>query len=234
MIINGPLIEANFLRRVTRFSALVRIGQKEELVYVPNSGRMRELLVRGNRVLLQRQDAPHRKTKYDMIMVRLGRKLVSMDSRVPAKLIREAIDQDQLPEFKDYEHIIPEARYGHSRLDLLLTRDQVDRGQERCYIEVKSVTLVQGTTGRFPDAPTARGTRHLKELIRIKKSGARAAVIFVIQRVDAHQFEPNDERDPEFGLTLRQAVKKGVESYAYSCHVSPESILLKMKVPVLL
>ena len=227
MRIEGPFVEATFLRRMTRFSALVHIGQKEKLVYVPNSGRMRELLLQGTTVLVQKRHARHRKTKYDMTIVRLGQNLVSIDSRIPTKLIAEAVQQGQLSEFREFSHIREEVQFGHSRLDLLLSGDQ-----DRCYMEVKSVTLVQGTTGRFPDAPTIRGTRHLDELIRAKRTGARAAIIFVIQRDDATCFAPNDETDPEFALKLREAVKRGVEAYAYTCHISPKSLILKEKVPV--
>lgn len=149
--------------------------------------------------------------------------------RVPGKLVKEAIERAQLPEFDGYDRIVSEVPYGESRLDLHLSR-----GPDACFIEVKSVTLVEGETGRFPDAPTLRGKRHLEELIRIKRNGIRAAILFVVQREDATGFTPNDRTDPQFGSTLRAAAQQGVEAYAYACRVLKRDIRLKSPLPIIL
>lgn len=246
MNIGKKLIEATFLQRKTRFSVLVEvkgertlafrrsIGAKEALAYLPNSGRLRELLMAGRKVLLSKVGIrssllkkDHRKTRYDLEMVRLGKKLMSIDARLPNKLFQEALEARVLRDFASYRKVDREPFYGQSRLDFLLYGQGVP-----CYVEVKSVTLVRDGLALCPDAPTLRGRRHLEELIRAKEEGYRAAVVFIVQRSDALTFSPNDETDPSFGDTLRRAVARGVEACAYSCEVSVRAIRLRSKVAV--
>ena len=215
------LVEARFLQRVNRFAATVDLAGDETLVHVANSGRMRELLVTGRRVLLRSVAGDHRKTAFDLAMVDLGHALASADARLPNRLVYEAIRDGRLPQFAEYDETRPEVIYGESRLDLAL------RGPTgACYVETKSVTLVEGGAGLFPDAPTTRGRKHMISLARAVADGHRAAVVFVVQREDADAFAPNDMADPEFGRTLRESLDRGVEAYAYRCRVTEEEIVL--------
>ena len=221
------LVEARFLRRLNRFAALVDIRGEERLIHVANSGRMRELLVEGHRVLLKPVAGDHRKTGFDLSLVDLGHTLASADARLPNTLVHEALNEGRLPQFAGYEHVTREVTYGESRLDMAL------RGPEgTCFVETKSVTLVVDAVGLFPDAPTTRGTKHVGSLLKATREGHRAAVIFVVQRGDAQALAPNDPADPEFGVALRGAVDQGVEVYAYGCRVTMEEIVLDRRLPV--
>jgi sugar fermentation stimulation protein A len=226
-----PLLKASFLTRENRFRTRVCLDGEELPAHLPNSGRLSELLWPGQTVLLSVEKAAHRLTDYDLLMVQLPHALVSVDARLPNTLFAEAIGRGALPEFAGLKVASPEFRYGESRLDFLL---EADGGRASCLVEVKSVTLVQGGVGRFPDAVTERGRRHLRELRHARRQGWRAAVVFVLQRQDAEAFGPHDESDPRFGETLREVVQDGVEAYAYNCRVSPEEVVLNERVPVLL
>lgn len=219
--------EAILLSRLNRFSALVEREGKREAAYLPNSGRMAELLVPGRRVFLWERASPQRRTRYDLALVALDNLLVSVDSRMPAEILYEALQSRALPPFRDYSSVQREFRIGESRLDFLLTE-----GNRRCLLEAKSVTLVRQGRALFPDAPTLRGRRHLGELIRARKQGWEAAVVFIIQREDASVFAPNDATDPPFGALLRQAREEGVAVYAYSCHVSIRGLSLAGEMPL--
>lgn len=229
MQIKGKLVEGIFLERVNRFAAFVEIDGKKELVHVTNSGRMRELLQEGVVVVLSRQESKNRKTAYDLIMVKYQGKLVSIDSKIPNQLFYYLWQTRALRDFSSYPECFAEVNYRRSRLDFLL-RD----GQDKCLIELKSVTLVNEGRALFPDAPTERGKKHLEDLIKAKEEGIRAVVIFIIQREDGIFFSPHDEMDKGFSKALRQAGEKGVEIQVYSCHVTKESISLKEQLPVIL
>ncbi len=228
MRICGEKEEAIFLERATRFSASVMLRGKEELAYLPNSGRLGELLTRGRRVILEERGSPHRKTRYDLIMACLEQRLVSVDARLPGGLVYEALLRGALPQFRGHSYVRREATYGQSRLDFLLG------SVPPCLLEVKSVTLVRGGVAMFPDAPTARGRRHLRTLTEAKREGYRAVLLFVIQRDDADRFSPNDEADPEFGSTLREAALSQVDVRANICTVTKEEVQLARAVPVCL
>ncbi len=227
MKLHPQLVEAHFLTRLNRFAALVEMEGREVMVHIANSGRMRELLEPGRRLLLTPAPGEHRKTRFDLSLVDLGTTLVSADTRLPNGLVAEALAAGRLPQFIEYPELRREVRYGDSRLDLLL-----DGPGGRCYGEVKSVTLVVDGIGLFPDAPTVRGVKHLKELSRAVAEGHRAAVVFVVQRADAVAMSPNDAADPAFGAALRAAQAAGVEIYAYNCAVSPSEIRLASPLPI--
>lgn len=225
MKIEGPLIEGVFLQRDNRFRATVEVAGQTVKAHVPNSGRLRELFAPGQRVLLAPQSAPHRITEYDLVMVDLNGRLVSMDARWPSRLFREAITAGRLAPFVGYTAIQSEVTFGGSRLDFRL-----DGPAGACYVEVKSVTLVEEGIGLFPDAPTTRGRRHVRELMKVVAQGYRAAVVFVIQRDDAHSFAPHDTTDPDFGRALREAITAGVEVYAFRCRVTREEVAIEAPV----
>ena len=220
--LDSNLVEGRFLERLNRFAALVEVAGAPSLVHVANSGRMRELLAAGNRVLLKPiTGAAHRKTRFDLALVDLGWTLASADARLPNALVTEALREGRLPQFRDYPQLRQEVVFGESRLDLRL-----DGPAGTCYIETKSVTLVNDGVGLFPDAPTIRGVKHLGSLGQAVAAGHRAAVVFVVQRADAQAFAPNDAADPAFGAALRQAVESDVEALAYRCRVTEQEIVL--------
>ena len=225
-----PLVEGRFIKRLNRFAALVDVDKREYMAHVPNSGRMHELLVPGFRVLLiPAPEGTTRKTAFDLALVDIGHTLSSADARLPNKLVAEAIREGRLPQFAEYPHVRPESTFGESRLDFFL-----EGPEGSCYVETKSVTLVEDGVGLFPDAPTLRGVKHLHSLMAAMDAGHRAGVMFVIQRADADAFAPHDTADPLLGETLRAAMARGVEVWAYRCRVDERSIALSDEIPVLL
>jgi sugar fermentation stimulation protein A len=224
--IRDPLIEAKFLRRLNRFTVQVSTNHETQ-AYLPNPGRLRELLTPGATLLLARRELENRKTSYDTIAVQHNNLWVCIDSRIPNHLIHQALLEKQLKEFRNYTEIRPEYSYGASRIDFLLT------GAERALLEVKGCTLVRGRTALFPDAPTKRGTKHLTELISAHSQGFRACMFFLIQRPDADYFAPNDETDPDFAATLRTAQTAGVEIITYTSTFQRSRITLNRRIPVL-
>ena len=225
--IEGRTLRGFFRERPNRFLALVRINDRIVPSFLPNTGRMHELLTLGAEVVLREVLKENRKTDYDLIGVFCDGQLVSIDSRVPNKLVLEALRNKDMEELSEYDTITPEYSYGHTRFDFLLANEH-----EKCLLEVKSCTLVKDGVALFPDAKTERGTKHVRDLIKAGREGYRACVLFIVQRTDAHMFAPNDETDPEFGKALRDAAVKGVEVYAYSSEFSEKKITLRGKVEV--
>jgi sugar fermentation stimulation protein A len=195
--------------------------------YLPNPGRMRELLIPGAKVVLREVAGTRRKTQHDLIAIYYGRTVVTIDSRVPNTLILEALKEGGLEEFTQYTRIKPEFTYGPSRIDFLLSNDV-----ENCLLEVKSCTLVRKGIALFPDAPTVRGRRHLLTLMKSKTEGYRASVLFLVQRTDARLFSPNDSTDPYFCEALRKAASEGVEIYAYSSELQGNKLVLGRKIDI--
>ncbi len=218
-----------FQERLNRFATLVAVDDHLELAHLPNSGRLRELLWPGNRVWLKPMPSPHRRTGYDLVLAATDDGLASMDARLPSALFAEAFRQGRLAPFGDYGRIKAEVAFGGSRLDFRL-----DGVGDSCLVEVKSITLVKNGVGLFPDAPTERGRRHLEALMAAHELAMRAAVVFVVQRADARAVSPHDETDPAFGETLRRAVSRGVEAYAYGCQVDLTGITMAGPLPIIL
>lgn len=228
--IKGRIFEGVFEKRLTRFSALVRVGGEIAQCFLPNPGRLSELLFSGVKVILKDVGAGiKRKTIYDLVGVYHRGKIVSIDSRLPNKLVLEALKNGDLPEFLGYTTVKPEYSYGHAKFDFFLSD-----GRRSCLLEVKSCTLARNGVAMFPDAPTERGVRHVLELAKALNEGYRAVVLFIIQRMDAYMFAPNDEIDPNFGKALRKAAESGVEVYAYSANFDKNRITLYGKVKVAL
>jgi sugar fermentation stimulation protein A len=221
------LVEGRFKVRLNRFLALVDVKGREVAVHVANTGRMRELLVPGYRVLITPRRESHRKTGFDLALIDLGPTLASADARLPNALVEEALVRGCLAQFREYPTIRREVTFGESRLDLML-----EGPGGLCYLEAKSVTLVVDGMGLFPDAPTARGAKHVRSLAQAVAAGHRAAVVFVIQRDDALAFSPHDVADPEFGMALREGIASGVEVFAYGCRVTEKSITLGPELPI--
>ncbi|MGD8623308.1 MAG: DNA/RNA nuclease SfsA [Anaerolineae bacterium] len=230
MEIEGNLVGGRFVSRDNRFRVTVEVGGRPVWAHLPCSGRLAELLVPGRRVVLVERAAPGRKTDYDMNLVELEGRWVSVDARQPNDLVEEALAADKLAPLAGYASVRREVAYGRSRLDFLLNA----AGRRRCLVEVKSVTLVVDGLGCFPDAVTLRGRRHLEELASAVEAGYRAVVVFVVQREDACGVRPHDESDPGFGRTLRKVAGCGVEVLAYRCRVEPGRIEIDRAVPVYL
>ncbi len=226
MKIEGDLKQGTFIQRLNRFACLVEVEGSQARAYLPNPGRLQELLIPSAAVLLRKCKGSVRKTGYDLIGVKAGETWVSVDSRVPNALFKEALEQGRLAEFKGYRIAQEEVAFGKSRLDFLL--------EPPALVEVKSCTLVEEGIAKFPDAPTARGRRHLLELIEAKEEGYRCAVVFVIQRGDAFAFAPNDATDEAFGEALREAHRRGVEVLAYRCSFNGREIEIAERVRVVL
>jgi sugar fermentation stimulation protein A len=223
-----PLVPGSFVRRDNRFRATVIAGGKETWAHVPNSGRLEELFTPGRPLWLSTAGDPARKTAYDLRLVDYEGTLVSVDARLPNHLLAESLAAGSLPDLA-YPEIRPEANYGDSRLDFRLSGPQ-----GTCWLETKSVTLVTNGLAQFPDAPTARGRKHLLELIRAREMGHRAVVAFIIQRPDASQFTPHRQADPLFTAALEQAAAAGVEVRAFTCDVSRQQIAIASEIPVML
>ena len=227
MDLGDELVEGIFLERVNRFLARVEVDGQEVGVHVANSGRMKELFVPGWRVLVRPVPGENRKTKFDLALVDMGNALASADARMPNALVAEGVANGHLAQFGDYLEVRREVTFGDSRLDLML-----EGPPGRCYIEAKSVTLVEKGVGLFPDAPTVRGVKHLHTLETVLEAGHRAAVIFVIQRPDASSFATSDPSDPDLAAAFRSAVAAGVEAYAYNCEVTERLIRLDQALPI--
>ena len=210
------MIEGRFLRRDNRFVAQVEIGGKQETVHVKNTGRCRELLQPGAQVWCAQSDNPARKTRCDLITVRKGEYLINMDSQAPNAAAKEWLEAGGLG---PAEVVKPEQKFGASRFDFYL-----ERQGKGMYLEVKGVTLEDQGVCRFPDAPTERGAKHLRELIVAKEAGYDAAVLFVIQMKPVRWLEPNDGTDPEFGKALREAAAAGVQVLAVDCRVTVDTM----------
>ena len=217
--------KGRFLERPNRFIAHVEVKGQEEIVHVKNTGRCGELLRRGAVVYVQRSQNPQRRTKWDLICVEKGARLINMDSQVPNIVVKEWIEEGNL--FPDTELVQTEKTYGSSRFDLY-----VEHGGKKAFIEVKGVTLENDGAALFPDAPSERAVKHVGELTRAVKEGYEAYIFFVIQMKDVRYFTPNRTMHPQFADALLEAVRAGVQVIAYDCRVAPDMIQIADAVPV--
>ena len=230
------IVTGTFRSRPNRFIALVDIDGVEQVCHVKNTGRCRELLLPGSKVILAQASNPARKTKYDLIAVYKGDLLINMDSQAPNAAVGEwlqngglfALPQNQDGQLGSYLRTLrPETKYCNSRFDFYLESDTC-----RMFLEVKGVTLEEDGVLLFPDAPTERGVKHLRELIAVTREGYRAGVLFVLQMEQARLFMPNRQMHPEFAQALKEAADAGVLVLAMNCHVTPDSMTLWHPVPV--
>ncbi len=221
----GKILPARFLSRPNRFVARVEAEGEELVCHVKNTGRCRELLVPGATVWLEESPNPSRKTKFDLIAVEKGDRLINMDAQAPNKVFGEWAAAGGFRE--GLTLLRPETTYGSSRFDFYW-----ESSKSRGFVEVKGVTLEEDGVVRFPDAPTLRGVKHLDELVKAREAGYEAAVCFVIQMENVRWFAPNDETHPEFGQALRRAAQAGVEILAMDCAVTPQSLTIGKPVPI--
>lgn len=209
-----------FVARPNRFIAHVEVDGQLEICHVKNTGRCKELLLPGVTVILEESQNPARKTRYDLVAVYKGERLINMDSQAPNQAVGEWLRDGGLMERVTL--VKPECTFGASRFDFY-----VEAGERRAFVEVKGVTLEQDGVVLFPDAPTARGAKHLRELADARAAGYEAYVLFVIQMEDCRYFTPNRATDPAFADALSAAVAAGVEVRAVTCRVAEDGMWIR-------
>ena len=215
-------VKGIFKKRPNRFIAEVEVDGKIEIAHVPNTGRCKELLVDDAVVWLKPSDNPKRKTKFSLYFVENNGELVSLYSQQANSIVYDAIISNKIKELSGYSYHQREKTVDNSRIDIYLANEEddccgMDFLCDSCFVEVKGVTLIVDGEARFPDAPTERGAKHLKELIKLKKEGNRCVVFFLIQHPAGKFFRPNWENDPVFSQTLNEAYEEGVEILVYRC-----------------
>ncbi|NMA02735.1 MAG: DNA/RNA nuclease SfsA [Clostridia bacterium] len=209
--------EAKFIARPNRFIAHIEIEGKEEICHVKNTGRCKELLIPNTTVFVQEVESKNRKTKYDLITVKKGERLINIDSQVPNKVFHEWVRDSNY--FKGIRIIKPEYKYKNSRFDFFMENES-----RKILVEVKGVTLEKEGVALFPDAPTERGIKHLNELVQSLQEGYEAYVVFIIQMKDILYFSPNYETHRAFAEALIRAEKQGVRIIALDCQVGTDFI----------
>ena len=208
------ICQAKFIDRPNRFIAHVELNGNVETVHVKNTGRCKELLIKGVTVILEESDNTSRKTKYDLIAVyKENFGLINIDSQAPNKVAKEWLES------KDYSYIKPEYTYGNSRIDFYMEKDD-----KKYLMEVKGCTLERNGIGYFPDAPTERGVKHIYELIKAKEEGFEVALAFVIQMEGVNEVLPNIDTHPEFGIAIADAKKAGVSIVFIKCRVLEDKL----------
>ena len=221
--------EGMFLERPNRYLARVEIDGKETWAHVPDPGRLPGLLLENRKIMLVYQPSEKRKTDYTLVLVKHGLTWVSVFPAFANSLVSNALIEETLPFLNGYSSFKSEVKAGNSRFDFHL-----NFSKKEAYVEVKSVSLVEDGIGKFPDAPTKRGVKHVQELIEFSEKGYRAAVLFISQRQDTQSITCNDTIDPIFGKWLRKAKNKGVELYGMNCKVTPTTISLNKVIEVIL
>lgn len=228
MLFDQPLQPATLLRRYKRFLADVELPDTTQLtVHCPNTGSMMGCSAPGLPVMISRSANPKRKYPHTLEMVEVNGHWVGINTSLTNRLVREALGNSLFPELGPFEEIRPEVKTGNSRLDFLLTE-----GEKQTYVEVKNCTLARDNTALFPDAVTARGTKHLEELLRLHEEGHRAALIFCIQMAGVTGFTPAADIDPLYAETLAKVVSKGVLALACRAEVTPAGIVVTERLPV--
>ena len=216
------IVKANFISRPNRFIAKVLLDGKELTVHVKNTGRCRELLLPGTVVYLDKAKNPERKTPYDLVAVEKDGKIINIDSQAPNQVVKEWLLK------QDYTLVKPEHRYGDSRIDFYMEKELSDSADvERYLMEVKGCTLFRDGVGYFPDAPTDRGARHLRELTAAVSEGYKAIIAFVIQGEGISEVRPNEETDSEFAKAFYEARGAGVQVLFLQCSIKSDSIWIK-------
>ncbi|WP_145070398.1 DNA/RNA nuclease SfsA [Engelhardtia mirabilis] len=232
MRIDAPLLEGRFQRRYKRFFVDVELDDGSVVTaHCPNTGSLKGCLVEGAQAWLRDSQSETRKLRHTFQAIKIGRSWVNVDTGLPNKVVRAAVEAGQIPELTGYASVRPEVKYGTgSRIDLLLEDDD----RPPCYVEIKNTTLAEGRTARFPDAVTSRGLKHLGELTEVVRQGMRAVQFFFISRADVDCFRPADDIDPAYCAGLRAAAAAGVEVLAYSSQVRRDRLAVAEPLEVLL
>jgi len=228
MIFSEKLVSGKLIKRYKRFLADVELDDGSVVVsHCTNSGSMKTCLEEGAPVYLSPANDPKRKTKFTWEMIFMNGAWIGIKTMIPNKIAFDAIRNGEIEKLKGYTSVRREVKFGDSRFDIYAENEF-----EKCFVEVKNVTMKVGTYALFPDAVTTRGRKHLETLIEVKKSGIRAVMLYVIQRMDVEVFGPAEDIDPEYAKSLRKAIRHGVEIIAVQAKVSPENIELIGEMPV--
>jgi sugar fermentation stimulation protein A len=228
VIFQNKLVHGTLIKRFKRFLADVRLDDGTEVVaHCTNSGSMKSCLENGAEVYLTPVTDPKRRTKFTWEMIKINGGWVGINTGNPNKLAFEAISAGIIPDLSGYTKVMREVVFGDSRFDVFAENES-----EKCFVEVKNVTLKEGKYALFPDAVTTRGQKHLKTLMEVKAAGMRAVMLYIVQRTDVEVFAPAIEIDPEYAKALKLAVVAGVEVIVMQVEVTPEGIYLKKKLPV--
>ncbi|MBE6579225.1 MAG: DNA/RNA nuclease SfsA [Ruminococcaceae bacterium] len=224
----GKTVTGRFLSRPNRFIAHVEIDGTDTVCHVKNTGRCKELLTPGAKVVLEVCENPARKTAFDLIAVYKGDLLINMDSQSPNKAFGEWAATSGF--FGAHPKVTAERTYGASRFDFFIEKED----GEKIFVEVKGVTLEQDGIYRFPDAPTGRGAKHMKELASALREGYTAMVFFVAQAENCRCFLPNEKTDPAFAAALRESARQGVQVYCVNCLVTEDTMNIFEFIPAIL
>lgn len=223
----GKVVHGLLVRRVNRFIAEITFGGIMEQVHIKNTGRLKELLVPGTEVLLEHSDHPNRKTRFSLIAAAKHGGWVNVDSQAPNAAAFEALRAGSLAEFGQVDLVKREVTYGDSRFDLYF-----EKGAKKGFVEVKGVTLEENGIAMFPDAPTARGTKHVLEMAKAVREGFIGAILFVVQMKGCHAFTPYRAMDSALADALLEASRQGVQILAYDSIVKENELLLSEPIPV--
>ena len=233
-----PLTEGKILKRYKRFLADIQLSSGEVITaHTANTGSMKTCWEPGWKVLISFHDNPKRKLKYSLEMTHNGQTWIGINTSLPNKLAKEAIENGLIKELKGYPFIKPEVKTGNSRIDLLLSKEKETPSKEdQFFVEVKNVTLKgddhQKNAALFPDAVSVRGQKHIRELIRLHKEGYKTALLFIVQREDVDYFTPAKNIDPLYSSLLKEAAASGVLILAYQCTMSKKEIVVNKSLPV--
>ena len=227
MKFDTPLIQGKLIKRYKRFLADIELNDGSIVVaHCTNSGSMKTCIEEGAPVYLSPAKDPKRKTKFTWEMIFINNHWIGINTSIPNIIVYEALKNKTIPELSTYTRVKREVKFDDSRFDVYAENDN-----EKCFIEVKNVTMKDSNKAIFPDAVTSRGQKHLKTLIEVKKSGIRAVMFYVIQRQDIEIFAPAKQIDPDYAKILNEAHENGVEIIPYMAKVSPEGIELSKKLP---
>ncbi|MDB4581544.1 DNA/RNA nuclease SfsA [Draconibacterium sp.] len=222
------LVHGTLIKRYKRFLADVQLDDGRVVVaHCTNSGSMKSCLENGAEVYLTPVSDPKRKTKFTWEMIKINNNWVGINTGNPNKLAFEAVSEGLIPELSGYTYVKREVKFGDSRFDVFAENEN-----EKCFIEVKNVSLKEGKYALFPDAVTTRGQKHLNTLMEVKLQGIRAVMLYIVQRVDIEVFAPASDIDPTYAKMLREAVDAGVEVIAMQAKVCPDKIELIKELPV--
>ncbi len=217
------VLQGKFIHRPNRFIAEIVLDQERAICHVKNTGRLKELLLPDATVWVEQSENPNRKTAYDLIAVEKDGQIINIDSHAPNKIAAEWLPKSGI--FPADMPIRAEVTRGNSRFDFLA---------DNTWIEVKGITLNDQGIAKFPDAPTLRGVKHLKELTSISQAGGKGMVLFIVQMKGINAVAPNDQTHPEFGEALRDAAQAGVKIVAVDCIVRPDEVIADGQIPIIL
>ncbi len=227
MIFKSELVPGKLIRRYKRFLTDVELEDGSIVIaHCTNSGSMKTCIEEGAPVYLTQHNNPKRKTQFTWEMIFINNHWIGINTSVPNILVYEAVRDQIIPQLNTYTNVKREVKFGDSRFDVF-----AENNTEKCFVEVKNVTLRDGNKATFPDAVTTRGLKHLNTLIEVKKAGIRAVMFYVIQRQDIESFSPAKDIDPKYAEGLKKAIDNGVEVIPYMANVTPEKIELLKEVP---